>query len=153
MASFSQTILIGNVGSDPEVRKLNNGDSVASVSLATSEKWKDKQTGQPQEKTEWHKLVFFGKLAEIVGQYVRKGMSIQVVGKNVTRKYQAQDGSDRYVTEVKCDHMQMLGGKQDGGAQGGGQAPQQQQQRAQAPQQRQQAPAQNMNDFDDDIPF
>lgn len=154
MASFSQTILIGNVGNDPEVRKLTNGDTVANLSIATTESWKDKNTGQKQEKTEWHRCTFYGKVAEVVEKYVRKGMSIQVVGKNVTRKYQGQDGGDRYVTEVKCDQMQMLGGKPDTAAQGAGQqksapAPQQQQQQAPA----QAAKTAGFDDFDDDIPF
>ena len=139
----NKVILIGNLGSDPEVRHMPNGNAVANVTIATSESWKDKQTGQQQERTEWHRVVFFGKLAEIAGQYLRKGSKVYIEGGLRTRKWQGQDGQDRYTTEIVCDiggTMQMLDGKQDGQA-----APQQQaapaQQQAPAPQQ-QAAPVQ-----------
>ncbi len=119
MAGVNKVILIGNLGQDPEIRHLPSGDSVANVSIATSETWKDKQ-GQKQERTEWHRVVFFGKLAEIVERYLKKGSKIYIEGKLRTRKWQANDGTDRYSTEVVVDMggtMQMLDGKATGGAQ------------------------------------
>jgi len=107
----NKVILIGNLGADPEVRYMPSGDAVANVSLATSESWKDRNTGETQERTEWHRVVFFGKLAEIVKQYVHKGSKLYVEGKLRTRKWQGQDGQDRYTTEVVVDFngtMQML---------------------------------------------
>jgi len=107
----NKVILIGNLGADPDVRYLPSGDAVANVRLATSESWKDRNTGESQERTEWHRVVFFGKLAEIVKQYLRKGSKIYVEGKLRTRKWQGQDGQDRYSTEVMVDingTMQML---------------------------------------------
>jgi single-strand DNA-binding protein len=107
----NKVILIGNLGQDPEVRYMPNGNAVANVSLATSETWKDKNSGEQQERTEWHRVVFFGKLAEIVGQYLRKGSKVYVEGRLQTRKWQGQDGQDRYTTEVVVDmqgNMQML---------------------------------------------
>ncbi|WP_133511039.1 single-stranded DNA-binding protein [Candidatus Thiosymbion oneisti] len=107
----NKVILIGNLGADPEVRYMPSGDAVANVRLATSESWKDRNTGETQERTEWHRVVFFGKLAEIVKQYVHKGSKIYVEGKLRTRKWQGQDGQDRYTTEVVVDFngtMQML---------------------------------------------
>lgn len=126
---INRVILIGNLGQDPEVRYLPNGNAVTNITLATSETWKDRETGQPQERTEWHRVVFFGKLAEIAGEYLKKGSKVYVEGQLRTRKWQGQDGQDRYTTEIVCDingQMQMLDG-----------APQDQQQR-QAPQQNQQ---------------
>jgi len=116
MAGVNKVILIGNLGQDPEIRNLPSGDSVANVSIATSETWKDKNTGEKQERTEWHRVVFFGKLAEIVGKYLKKGSKVYIEGKLKTRKWQDKDGSDRYSTEVVVDMtgtMQMLDGKQD----------------------------------------
>lgn len=136
----NKVILIGNLGQDPEVRYMPNGNAVTNVTIATSESWKDKQTGQQQERTEWHRVVFFGKLAEIAGQYLRKGSKVYVEGGLRTRKWQGQDGQDRYTTEVVVDingQMQMLDGR-GGDQQGGGY---QQQAPAQQPYQ-QQAPAQ-----------
>ena len=145
--SISKTILIGNLGQDPEVRFMPNGNAVCNFSLATTEKWKDKTTGQPVEKTEWHRVSIFGKLAEIAGQYLRKGSKIYIEGRNQTREWE-KDGVKRYTTEVIVDMrgaMQMLDGKQDGQQQG--QAPAQQR-----PAQQQQ---QHNAAFDDgqDIPF
>lgn len=151
MSSLNQVNLIGRVGQAPEVRYLPNGDAVANLSLATSESWKDKATGQKKEKTEWHRLSFYGKLAEIVGEYVGKGSLIYIMGKLETREWE-KDGIKRYTTEIKVGEMKMLGGKPEGDAQGGGRdgnnsAPRQQ------PQQQRQAPAQPQAPHDDDIPF
>jgi single-strand DNA-binding protein len=118
MAGVNKVILIGNLGADPDVRYMQNGDAVANVRIATSETWKDRNTGEKQERTEWHNVVFFGKLAEIVKQYLHKGSKIYVEGKLRTRKWQTQDGQDRYTTEVVVDingTMQMLDGRQGGG--------------------------------------
>ncbi|MEZ1597293.1 single-stranded DNA-binding protein [Pseudomonas aeruginosa] len=144
----NKVILVGKCGDDPSVRYMPNGNAVTNITLATSESWKDKQTGQQQERTEWHRVVFFGKLAEIAGQHVKKGQQLYVEGSLRTRKWQAQDGQDRYTTEVIVDmhgQMQMLGGKpvNDQAAQSR-QSPQQQS----APQQRS-----AHDEFDDDIPF
>ena len=117
MAGVNKVILIGNLGADPEVRYMPSGDAVANIRIATSESWKDRNTGEKQERTEWHNVVIFGKLAEIVKQYLRKGSKVYVEGKLRTRKYQAQDGSDRYSTEVVVDMngtMQMLDSRQGG---------------------------------------
>jgi single-strand DNA-binding protein len=157
---INKVILVGNLGQDPEVRYTPNGSAIANISIATSESWKDKNTGQMQEKTEWHRVSFFGKLAEIAGEYLKKGSQVYVEGKLQTRKWQDKQGQDRYTTEVVVDGfsgvMQMLGGRGEG-ASGGGQQYQQRPQQAapqQAPQQ-QPAPADGgFNDsFDDDIPF
>jgi len=113
----NKVILIGNLGQDPEVRYMPNGNAVANCSIATSESWKDKQTGEQRERTEWHRVVFFGKLAEIVGQYLKKGSKIYVEGRLQTRKWQGQDGQDRYTTEVVVDQggqMQMLDSRGQG---------------------------------------
>jgi single-strand DNA-binding protein len=145
----NKVILLGNLGKDPEIKYMPNGNAVANITLATSETWNDKSSGEKQEKTEWHRVVFFGKLAEIVGQYLKKGSKIYVEGKLQTRKWQGQDGQDKYTTEVVVDiggTMQML----DGRGEGAGSAPAQS-----APAQRSQQPAPAMIDdgFDDDIPF
>lgn len=109
---INKVILVGNVGQDPEVRYLPNGGAVANVNLATSESWMDKNSGQRQEKTEWHRVVFFGKLADVVGQYVKKGSKLYVEGKLQTRKWQDQNGNEKYTTEIVVDgingEMQML---------------------------------------------
>ena len=164
----NKVILVGNVGGDPEVRYMPSGGAVTNLTLATSETWKDKQTGQPQERTEWHRVVFFNRLAEIAGEYVRKGSKLYIEGSLRTRQWE-QDGVKRYTTEIVASEMQMLDsrqGGQGGGQQGGGFAPQGGQQgggfQQQAPQQRpasapQQQPQQQPGgfdaDFDDDIPF
>ena len=113
MASLNKAILIGNLGRDPEVRHTTNGKAVANFSIATSETWKDKNTGQKQEKTEWHNLIAFDKLAEIVSQYVKKGSQIYVEGKLQTRKWQDKNGQDRYTTEIVVSELKMLGGKRE----------------------------------------
>jgi len=158
----NKVILIGNVGGDPEVRYMPNGNAVANVTLATSDSWKDKQTGQQQERTEWHRVVFFGRIAEVVGEYARKGSKLYIEGRLQTREWE-KDGVKRYTTEVVVDmggHMQLLDGRPSGGEQNA--APRQQQPSRPAPQQQpaaqpqQQAPQQPAPDydsFDDDIPF
>jgi single-strand DNA-binding protein len=125
----NKVILVGNLGNDPEVRYMPNGNAVANLSLATSESWKDQQ-GQVQERTEWHRLTMYRRLAEIAGEYLKKGSQIYVEGKLQTRKWQDQQGQDRYTTEIIVDQMQMLGGRggEGGGAGGGYQRPQNNQQ-------------------------
>ncbi|MET2854680.1 single-stranded DNA-binding protein [Vibrio owensii] len=174
---INKVILVGNLGNDPEIRYMPNGGAVANITIATSESWRDKGTGEQREKTEWHRVVLFGKLAEVAGEYLRKGSQVYVEGQLQTRKWQDQSGQDRYSTEVVVQGfngvMQMLGGRAQGGApMGGGQSQQQQQggwgqpqqpaqQQYNAPQQQQQQapqqPQQQYNeppmDFDDDIPF
>ncbi|EJG0989406.1 single-stranded DNA-binding protein [Vibrio parahaemolyticus] len=171
---INKVILVGNLGNDPEIRYMPNGGAVANITIATSESWRDKATGEQREKTEWHRVVLFGKLAEVAGEYLRKGSQVYVEGQLQTRKWQDQSGQDRYSTEVVVQGfngvMQMLGGRAQGGApamggqqqqQGGwGQPQQPTQQQYNAPQQQQQAPQQPQQqyneppmDFDDDIPF
>ncbi len=136
MAGVNKVILVGNVGKDPEVRFMPNGGAVANLTIATSESWKDKQTGEQKEKTEWHRVVMFGKLAEIAGEYVKKGSKLYVEGQLQTRKWTNQQGQDQYTTEIVLQGfngvMQMLDGKQQSQ-----QAPQQQQGYQQQPQQQQ----------------
>ena len=155
---INKVILVGNLGRDPEIRYTPSGAAVANITVATSDSWKDKQTGETQERTEWHRIVFFNRLAEIAGEYLKKGSQIYVEGRLQTRKWQDQSGQDRYTTEIVGNEMQMLGGRGGGGgqmapndfdqspapapsaapaaAQGGGQS----------------APN-AFDDFDDDIPF
>ncbi|WP_200261226.1 single-stranded DNA-binding protein, partial [Halorhodospira neutriphila] len=113
---INKVILIGNLGRDPEVRYTASGSAVANVTLATSESWRDRQTGEQQERTEWHRLVFFGRLAEIAGEYLRKGSKIYVEGRLQTRKWQDQNNQDRYTTEIVANEMQMLDSRGGGGA-------------------------------------
>ena len=121
--SLNKVILIGNLGADPEVRSTSNGSRVATLSLATSRQWKDK-AGEKQEKTEWHRVAFFGKLAEIAGEYLKKGSQVYVEGRLQTRKWQDKDGADKYTTEIVADRMQMLGSRQGmGGGDRGDAAP------------------------------
>lgn len=165
---INKVILVGNLGQDPEIRYMPNGGAVANITIATSESWRDKQTGEQKERTEWHRVAIFGKLAEIAGEYLRKGSQVYIEGALQTRKWQDQAGQDRYTTEVVVNVggvMQMLGGRQGGGApdgqpqqQGNWGQPQQPQAQASRPAQSS-APAapQGGNeppmDFDDDIPF
>jgi len=171
----NKVILIGNLGGDPEVRYMPSGGAVTNLNLATSESWKDKQTGQMQDRTEWHRVVFFNRLAEIAGEYLKKGSKVYVEGSLRTRKWQDNNGQERYTTEIVASEMQMLDGRGEGGMGGGsgmgsgmgggyqqndnsgyGQpqpsAPRQQQQQQQPNQQPQQQPP-AFDDFDDDIPF
>jgi len=120
MASVNKVILVGNLGADPEVRYMPSGDAVANIRLATTDRYKDKQSGEFKEMTEWHRVSFFGRLAEIVNEYLKKGSSVYIEGRIRTRKYQAQDGTERYSTEIVADQMQMLGGRSGGGEGGGG---------------------------------
>ena len=160
----NKVIIVGNCGQDPETRFMPSGGAVTNLSIATSESWKDKTSGQPQERTEWHRVVFFNRLAEIAGEYVKKGSKLYVEGALRTRKWQNKEGQDQYTTEIVASEMQMLDsrGGQDGGQGGGYQPPQQggyQQPAAQSKPQggQQQAPQQQappgMDSFDDDIPF
>ena len=113
MASVNKVILIGNLGDDPNSRFMTNGDAVVNVTIATSESWKDKSTGEKRETTEWHKVVFYRKLAEIAGQYLKKGSSVYIEGSLKTRKWQDKEGVERYTTEIVANEMKMLGGKKD----------------------------------------
>lgn len=162
MASVNKVILVGNLGRDPEVRYSPDGAAICNVSIATTSQWKDKATGERREETEWHRVVFYNRLAEIAGEYLRKGRSVYVEGRLKTRKWQDKDtGQDRYSTDIVADQMQMLGGREGGESAMGGdynQAPAQQQQRSQRPAQPRPAaphaaPAANLADLDDDIPF
>ena len=150
MASVNKVILVGNLGRDPEMRSFPSGDQVANVTIACTDKWKDKQTGEAKEHTEWVRLVFNGRLAEIAGQYLRKGSQIYVEGSIRTRKWQDQSGQDRYATEVRVDQMQMLGGRQDadsGERQPSRAAPARQPQRSAAP------AGGGFEDMESDVPF
>ncbi len=156
MASVNKVILVGNLGKDPEIRYMTNGDAVANVTIATTESWKDKVSGDKKELTEWHRLVFRNKLAEIVGQYLKKGSAVYVEGRIRTRKWQDKEGQERYTTEIDVREMQMLGGRQNVSSEGeteyGGSMPSQS-----APSDGgRAAPAKkgpDFSDMDDDIPF
>ena len=118
----NKVILVGNLGNDPETRNLNNGGMVTTISIATSESWRDKQTGENQERTEWHRVKFFGRLAEVAGEYLRKGKQVYIEGSIRTDKYTDKEGVERYATEIIANEMQMLGGVGEGGGGGGGQS-------------------------------
>ncbi len=143
----NKVILIGNLGADPEVRYSPSGSAVTNTRLATTDSWRDRQTGEQQERTEWHRVVFFGKLAEIAGEYLRKGSKVYVEGRLQTRKWQGQDGQDRYTTEVVANDMQMLDGRGGGGSMGESSGSRSQAQPAS------QSSPEPADDFDDDIPF
>ena len=152
----NKVILVGNLGKDPETRYMPSGGAVTNITVATSESWKDKQTGQQQERTEWHRVVFFGRLGEIAGEYLRKGSKVYVEGRLQTRKWQAQDGTDRYSTEIVANDMQMLDGRGEGGGGdfggsdgGGGSRPSSAPSRPAEPA----GGSTGGGDFDDDIPF
>lgn len=152
----NKVIIVGNCGQDPETRFMPSGGAVTNLSIATSESWKDKNTGEQQERTEWHRVVFFNRLAEIAGEYVKKGSKLYIEGSLRTRKWQGQDGQDRFTTEIVASEMQMLdsrGGQQAGGM---GDYSQQSAPQSQPPQQPQQAPQQQAPSAsfgDDEIPF
>ncbi|HVL09750.1 MAG TPA: single-stranded DNA-binding protein [Burkholderiaceae bacterium] len=174
MASVNKVILVGNLGADPETRYMPSGDAVTNIRLATTDRYKDKSSGDMKEATEWHRVAFFGRLAEIAGEYLKKGSSCYIEGRIRTRKWQDKDGKDVYSTEIVAEQMQMLGGRggsgggeggggggysressgggggyggrSGGGGQGGGE-------RALAPRRQQQAPSNGFEDMDDDIPF
>ncbi|MBO4119410.1 single-stranded DNA-binding protein [Cupriavidus gilardii] len=173
MASVNKVILVGNLGADPETRYMPSGDAVTNIRLATTDRYKDKQSGDMKELTEWHRVAFFGKLAEIAGQYLRKGSQVYIEGRIRTRKWQDQSGQDKYSTEIVAEQMQMLGSRQGGGggeegggyaressgggygggggggrAQGGGGGGQ-----SGGARRPQQSPSNGFEDMDDDIPF
>jgi len=141
MRGVNKVILVGNLGADPDTRYMPSGKAVTNIRIATSESWKDKQTGDQQERTEWHSIVLYDKLGEIAGEYLRKGSQVYIEGKLQTRKWQDKEGKDRYTTEIIASQMQMLGGKPQG-------------ERSAKPQQERSAPpADDGGGFDDDIPF
>jgi single-strand DNA-binding protein len=151
---INKVILVGNLGRDPEVRYSPNGQAVANITLATSESWKDKTTGDKQEKTEWHRVVFFGKLAEIAGEYLKKGAQVYVEGRLQTRKWQDKDGADRYTTEIVANEMQMLGSRSGQGAPSSDFNQDQPPEAAPRGNATKKAPATAAaNELDDDIPF
>ena len=144
---INKVIIVGNLGNDPETKYMPSGSAVTNLSVATNESWKDKQTGEQKDRTEWHKVAMFGRLAEISAEYLRKGSQVYIEGKLRTRKWQDKQGNDRYSTEVVADEMQMLGGRTGGGAPAMGGPPQ-----SSPPPQGSPAPS-GGDDFDDDIPF
>jgi single-strand DNA-binding protein len=155
MASVNKVILIGNLGRDPETRYMPDGGAITNISVATTDVWKDK-SGEKQEKTEWHRVAFFGKLAEIAGEYLKKGSQVYVEGRLQTRKWQDKDGNDKYTTEVVADRMQMLGSRQGMG--GGGERERDAGEREAAPAKGAAKPAAKtaggkFDDLEDDIPF
>jgi len=155
MASVNKVILVGNLGADPETRYMPSGDAIANIRLATTFRWKDKQTGENKEETEWHRIVFRGRLAEIAGEYLKKGSPVYVEGRIRTRKWQDKEGQDRYTTEIMADNMQLLGSRAgagepvtarepaEAGAAGSG-TPKPAAKKA---------PAGGLGEMDDDIPF
>jgi single-strand DNA-binding protein len=152
MASVNKVILVGNLGKDPEVRYMPNGEAVTNITVATTDTWKDKGSGEKKEATEWHRVVFFRKLAEIAGQYLKKGSQVYIEGSLKTRKWQGQDGQDRYTTEIVADTMQMLGRRE---GMGGGDMPARDSgaSRGSVAKPAAQPAGSNFNDFEDDIPF
>jgi len=166
MASVNKVIIVGNLGRDPEIRYMPSGDAIANIAVATSYRSKDRNTGEQKELTEWHRISFFGRLAEIVGQYLKKGSSVYVEGRLQTRKYTDKDGIEKYATDIIAENMQMLGGRGDGAGMGGGMGggddmgydapPARPAPRPQAPAPAPRPaprPAPNFSDMDDDIPF
>jgi len=165
MASINKVILVGNLGRDPETRYLPDGGAVTNVSIATTDTWKDKTSGEKKEATEWHRVVFFNRLAEIAGEYLKKGSQVYVEGRLRTRKWQDKEGQDKYTTEIVCDTMQMLGGRQgmgEGSARGaerGGDRGESAESRGAPPPEGRPAPAGakkpagKFDDMEDDIPF
>jgi single-strand DNA-binding protein len=153
---INKVILIGNLGADPETRSMPSGTSVANIRVATSESWKDKQSGETKERTEWHSVALFGRLGEIAAEYLRKGSQVYIEGSLRTRKWQDKEGKDRYTTEIVANDMQMIGGRGGGGGggsggSGGGMAGGEMRERHSAPEP---APAAaGPGDFDDDVPF
>ena len=149
MAGINKVIIVGNLGNDPEIRTMPNGEQVANITVATSESWTDKNTGERKEQVEWHRIVLYRRLAEIAGQYLHKGSQVYIDGRLKTRKWQDSNGQDRYTTEIQGDNLQMLGGSQDAAQ---NQPPKQQdkQQKAQSKPQQSDPP---VDAFDDNIPF
>ena len=160
MASVNKVILVGNLGKDPETRYATSGAAICNITLATSRQWKDKASGEKREETEWHRVVFYDRLAEIAGEYLKKGRPVYVEGRLKTRKWQDKEGQDRYTTEIIAEEMQLLGSREGGGgdadfgggggggaARGGGGGG------GGAPRSAPKGPAKAPDDFDDDIPF
>ena len=152
MASVNKVIVVGNLGADPETRFLPSGEAVTNIRVATTDKWKDKASGEMKEATEWHRISFFGRLAEVAGEYLKKGSQVYVEGSLRTRKWQDKDGQDRYSTEIRADVMQMLGRREGGGEPraepGERAAPKSAEAKAPA-----KKPAGKFDDMEDDIPF
>jgi single-strand DNA-binding protein len=169
MASINKVIIVGNLGRDPETRYMPNGEAVTNIAVATTESWKDKTSGEKKELTEWHRITFYRKLAEIAGQYLKKGSQVYIEGRLQTRKWTDKENIERYTTEIIADSMQMLGNRQGGGddhdsdrqqngnqqrqPQGNQQRPAQNQPLGGQQRQGSQRPAPNYSDMDDDIPF
>jgi len=165
MASINKVILVGNLGRDPETRYMPDGGAVTNVSIATTDTWKDKTSGEKKEATDWHRVVFFNRLAEIAGEYLKKGSQVYVEGRLRTRKWQDKEGQDKYTTEIVCDTMQMLGGRQ-GMGEGGGRGAERGSDRGESAESRggpppegrpapagAKKPAGKFDDMEDDIPF
>ena len=151
MASLNKVILIGNLGADPETRYTTSGDAVCNIRLATTDSWRDKASGEQRESTEWHRVVFYGRLAEIAGEYLRKGSKVYLEGSLHTRKWQDKDGQDRYTTEIRMDQMVMLGSRS--GGQGDAPAKDGEYQPANRPQPSRQGAKPSFDDLGQDIPF
>ena len=150
MASVNKVIVVGNLGADPETRYMPNGDAVTNIRVATTDRWKDKQSGETKEATEWHRIAFFGKLATIAGEYLKKGSQVYIEGSLRTRKWQDKDGQDRYSTEIRADVLQMLGRREGGGE------PREHAMESKAAEPKGAAakkPAGKFDDMEDDIPF
>ena len=157
MASVNKVIIVGNLGADPETRYMPNGDAITNIRVATTDRWKDKQSGEMKEATEWHRIAFFGKLATIAGEYLKKGSQVYVEGGLRTRKWQDKDGQDRYTTEIRADVMQMLG-RREGGGEARGEPRAEPAMESKAAEPRGAAagpkkPAGKFDDLEDDIPF
>ena len=150
MAGINKVIIVGFLGNDPDVRTMPNGELVVNISVATSESWTDKNSGEKKEVTEWHRIVIYRKLAEIAAQYLHKGSQVYVEGRLKTRKWQDNNGQDRYSTEIQCDNFQMLGGRNQDAAQNQPAKQQNKQQKAQSRPQQSEPP---VDAFDDNIPF
>jgi single-strand DNA-binding protein len=148
MASVNKVILVGNLGADPETRYQPSGEAITNIRVATTDKWKDKASGEMKEATEWHRIAFFGRLAEIAGEYLKKGSQVYVEGRIRTRKYQDKDGNERYSTEIIGDRMQMLGSRAGGGEPRDTAAP-----KGEAKPPAGKKPAGKFDDLEDDIPF
>jgi len=146
MASVNKAIILGNIGKDPEVKYTASGEAICNITVATSESWKDKATGEKKELTEWHRISFFGKLAEICGQYLKKGSQVYVEGSIRTRKWTDKEGQERYTTEIRGDEMKMLGGKPEGLQRTQGNE-------GRSEQQQKSKPKPSFDDLGDDIPF
>jgi single-strand DNA-binding protein len=154
MASVNKVIIVGNLGADPETRYTPSGDAVTNIRVATTDKWKDKASGEMKEATEWHRISFFGRLAEVAGEYLKKGSQVYVEGSLRTRKWQDKEGQDRYSTDIRGDVMQMLGRREGGGAPRDDAAPRGGEAKAGAEAKpAQKKPAGKFDDMEDDIPF